>query len=528
MGKPLRNLIVILGDQLDRQSSVFDDFDPKQDALWMCEASAESTHVWTSKSRIAIFLAAMRHFRDELIQKKWPLHYHALGEHSFESLEQTLAHDLQQLKPARVLAVKPGEYRLAQSLPEVCKQNKIEWVECADRHFYCDESDFKQWAKGRKEYRLEFFYREMRKREKVLMQGAQPEGGEWNYDADNRGAFDKRGPGMLPAPTSFKPDKITQDVIQLVGKQFANHPGSLNHFDWPLTPAQAEQALNDFIEHRLPLFGQYQDAMWTNEPYLYHSRISAALNLKLLDPRKAIDAAVQAYRKKRAPLSAVEGFVRQILGWREFIRGMYWLRMPEFAQDNSLNANESLPEFYWTGKTDMECLRQSVGQTLEYGYAHHIQRLMVTGLFAQLFAVSPKLIHEWYLAVYVDAVEWVELPNVLGMSQYADGGKMVSKPYVASGKYIQRMSNYCGQCPYKPDESVGEKACPFTTLYWDFLIRHQTRFAKHPRTALQWKNLARLDASKQAAITKQAAMLREKLSAASSKTASTKKPKTKK
>ncbi len=508
MPAALRHLIVILGDQLDRQSLVFDDFDPKQDAVWICEATTEATHVWNSKPRITIFLAAMRHFRDELLARGFKVFYRELNNHTASSLEAALAEDLSKYKPKKVIAVKPGEWRLTQSLPEVCKKSNIVWIERPDQHFYCDEHDFAEWAKARKEYRLEFFYRWLRKRENILMEADQPVGGKWNYDHDNRGVFDKRGPGFLPKPVSFKKDKITQDVIKLVEKTFATHPGKLEWFDWPLTPAQGDAALDDFIENRLPFFGQYQDAMWTNEPYLYHSRISAALNLKLLSPKKAVAAAIKAYESGKAPLAAVEGFVRQIIGWREFVRGMYWLRMPEFLEDNALDAQAQLPDFYWTGDTDMVCMKQAIGQTLDYGYAHHIHRLMVTGLFAQLLGVKPKLVHQWYLAVYVDAVEWVELPNVFGMSQYADNGKMTSKPYVASGAYINRMSNYCAACPYKPEQSIGETACPFTTLYWDFLSRYEDKFARHPRTALQWKNLARIDSDKRIQINKQAEHLR--------------------
>jgi deoxyribodipyrimidine photolyase-related protein len=511
MKKALRHLIIVLGDQLDRESLVFEDFDVNNDAVWMCEAVYESNYAWSSKPRIAIFLSAMRHFRDELRKRGFTVHYRELDKHDAPTLEAALQQDLKTLKPKKVLAVRPGEWRLAQSLPAVCEQENIAWAERADTHFYCDEHDFSDWAKGRKEYRLEFFYRWLRKREDVLLENEQPIGGKWNFDHDNRGVFDKRGPGMLPTPIAFEKSSITREICTLIERLFPDHPGELNSFDWPVTPKQAEKALADFIAHRLPLFGQYQDAMWTDEPYLYHSRISAALNLKLLSPRTAVNAAVKAYQENKAPLAAVEGFVRQILGWREFIRGMYWLRMPQFLDDNHLNAQENLPDFYWSGDTDMHCMKQAIGQTLQHGYAHHIHRLMVTGLFAQLLGVQPKQIHQWYLAVYVDAVEWVELPNVLGMSQYADGGKMTSKPYAASGAYIKRMSNYCAGCKFKPEESVGENACPFTNLYWDFLIKHQNKFAKHPRTALQWKNLARLDAKKQEAIKKQAATYRKSI-----------------
>jgi deoxyribodipyrimidine photolyase-related protein len=341
-------------------------------------------------------------------------------------------------------------------------------------------------------------------------------GGQWNYDADNREVFGKKGPGRLPAPQSFPADSITLEVIDLINTRFADHPGTLDHFDWPLTAAQAKQALDDFIAHRLPLFGRYQDAIWSGEPWLYHSRLSAAMNLKLLSPRRAVDAAVAAWRAGRAPIEAVEGFVRQILGWREFVRGVYWLRMPEFLDDNALGADQPLPALYWTGDTQMACMRDALRQTLDLGYSHHIQRLMVTGLFSLLLGVRPREIHAWYLAVYVDAVEWVELPNVLGMSQYADGGKMVSKPYAASGQYIKRMSNHCAGCRFDPAEALGPKACPFTTLYWDFLDRHAARFRDHPRAGMQWRNLDRLAPERIQAIREHAAVLRATLAVTAS------------
>ena len=508
ISQPLRHLVVVLGDQLDRESAVFDDFDPALDAIWMAEVAGEATHVWSSKPRIAIFLAAMRQFRNELLAKRYRVFYRGLDEHEHASLEEALAVDLASLKPRRVLAVKPGEWRLAQALPMVCERAGVAWVERHDRHFYCDERDFSEWAKGRKEYRLEYFYRMLRKRENLLMHKGEPLGGQWNFDADNRASFDSRGPGWLPSPMKFPRDVVTQGVIDLVEARFPGHPGRLDSFDWPLTTQQAEQALDDFIAHRLPLFGRYQDAMWQGEPWLYHSRLSAAMNLKLLSPRRVVTAAIRAFEQGHAPLAAVEGFVRQILGWREFVRGVYWHRMPGFLDENALSAPLPLPDFYWTGDTDMACLRDAIGQTLEHGYAHHIQRLMVTGLFALLLGVRPRAIHEWYLAVYVDAVEWVELPNVLGMSQYADGGRMVSKPYAASGKYIQRMSNHCQGCRFRPELATGENACPFTTLYWDFLATHAARFSRHPRTVLQWKSLSGKTAEELAAIRERATHLR--------------------
>ncbi len=513
----MRNLILILGDQLDRESSVFDDFDPLQDQLWMAEVRAESTHVWSHKARTALFLSAMRHFAEELKAKQWPLTYLKLDEHDFPSLDAALDAMLTSVKlssaaPERVLLVKPGDFRVRAQLKAVCAAHEIAYAERTDTHFYCSEDDFADWARGRKEFRLEHFYRMLRKRENVLMEGAKPAGGEWNYDSENRGSFSAKGPGLVPVPKRFLPDAITTNVIALVARAFSDHPGALDQFDWPVTPEQARAALDDFIAYRLCAFGNFQDAIWASEPYLYHSKLSAALNLKLITPRAVVDAAAAAYQTGKAPLAAVEGFIRQILGWREYVRGLYWLRMPGYATENALNAQAPLPAFYWTGETDMACMHDAIGQTLKYGYAHHIQRLMVTGLFSLMLGVRPGEIHAWYLAVYVDAVEWVELPNVIGMSQYADGGVMASKPYCASGKYIQRMSNYCAGCKYKPDVATGPDACPFTTLYWDFLAQHKARFGKHPRSALQWRALDRLAPDQLNTIRAQASALRASLS----------------
>jgi deoxyribodipyrimidine photolyase-related protein len=331
-----------------------------------------------------------------------------------------------------------------------------------------------------------------------------PAGGSWNFDRENRQAFTARGPEDLPRSPKLANEAVTGEVLDLVAKRFDDHPGSLERFAWPVTPHAARLLLDEFIEHRLPLFGRYQDAMWTGEPFLYHSRLSVALNLKLIDPRTVIAAAEQAYRERHASLASVEGFIRQILGWREFVRGLYWHAMPGYIDSNALAAHRPLPRFYWTGETGMACLRECIGQTLEHGYAHHIQRLMVTGLFSLLLGVQPRQIHEWYLAIYVDAVEWVELPNVVGMSQYADGGLLASKPYAASGKYIQRMSNYCKGCRYDPGKAAGDDACPFTTLYWDFLMRHEERLTGNHRMGFQLRNLRRLDADRRDAIRRRA------------------------
>ncbi|MCS7273056.1 MAG: cryptochrome/photolyase family protein [Fimbriimonadales bacterium] len=505
----VRNLVLVLGDQLDRRSTALEGFDPAQDAVWMAEVAEEATHVWSHKARIALFLSAMRHHRDWLRQQGYRVLYHALDDPANEgSFASELRRAVRQHQPQKLIVVEPGEWRVRQSLQRTAQQLGIPLEIRPDRHFLISVDEFKQHAAQRKQLRLEFFYREMRRRTGILMEGKQPLGGAWNYDAANRQSFGKQGPGLVPRPIGFTPDPITQEVIRLVESRFPNHPGSLRDFDWAVTPEDAERALNDFIENRLPLFGPYQDAMWTGEPYLYHSRLSSAMNLKLLDPRVVIQKATDALAQGHAPLQSVEGFVRQILGWREYIRGVYWLYMPEYLEHNALNADANLPKFYWTGETDMNCLREVISQTLRYGFAHHIQRLMVTGLYALLLGVQPKQVHQWYLAIYVDAVEWVELPNVYGMSQFADGGLMASKPYVASGKYIQRMSNYCAGCRYKPDKAIGPDACPFTTLYWDFLMRHAATFENHPRLGQQVRNLRRLSELERSAIHQQAARLR--------------------
>ena len=508
MTKAIRNLVLVLGDQLDPDGAALHDFDPQSDRVWMAEVAEESRHVWSHKARIALFLTAMRHFRQQLDHAGWPLTYHQMGEHCHSSLSAALTTDIERLRPQRIVLAQAGDYRVQRAIEQTAKRAGVSLDIRPDTHFLCSLEEFDQWAGTRKQLRLETFYREMRKRTGFLMHNKEPLGGEWNYDKQNRQRFGKNGPGKLPLPPSFSPDAITAAVIKQVSEAFPDHPGSLANFGWPVTRADAKRALQDFVTHRLSSFGAYQDALWTGEPFLYHSALASALNLKLLNPREVIETAVEAYRRKKAPINSVEGFVRQILGWREYVRGIYWREMPDYLSQNALDASQPLPRFYWTGDTEMVCLRQAIGHTLDYGYAHHIQRLMVTGLFALLLGVDPRQLHEWYLAVYVDAVEWVEAPNTIGMSQYADDGLLASKPYVATGKYIKRMGNYCDHCRFNPDKATGQDACPFTTLYWDFLRRHQKRFAGHPRTALQWKNLERLSDNDNSEIRKQANRIR--------------------
>ncbi len=490
-----RHLVVVLGDQLDRRAAAFDGFDAAQDRVWMCEAAEESTHVWSSRQRIVMFLAAMRHFAAGLREAGLPLDYEELRE---GGLAAALGQALQRHRPQRVRLTQPGDWRVLQALRAAAGDTPLDVLE--DRHFFCDGATFAAHARGRRQLRMEPFYREMRRRHRVLMDGEQPCGDRWNFDAENRAAFGADGPGFLPPPLRFEPDALTRRVIEQVQQRFAGHPGSADPFGWPVTREQALRALQVFVDERLEHFGRWQDAMWPGEPWLYHAHLSAALNLKLLDPREVVAAAEAAWRAGRVPLAAAEGFVRQILGWREYVRGVYWLQMPGYAAHNALDARHDLPPWYWTGDTSMRCLADAIGQTLRHGYAHHIQRLMVTGLFALLYGVEPQQVHAWYLSVYVDAVEWVELPNTLGMSQFADGGLLASKPYVASGRYIERMSGHCRGCRFDPARRTGERACPFTTLYWAFLDRHAQRFASHPRLAPQVRNVMRLDDAERQAI----------------------------
>jgi deoxyribodipyrimidine photolyase-related protein len=510
--KPLRHLVLVLGDQLDLDAAAFDGFDAAQDAVWMAEVAEESTHVGSSQPRTAVFLAAMRHFASALREDGRPLHYRRLDDAANRgSLAAELAATLAETRPAAVVMTAPGDWRVWQSLKAVVEAAGLELQVREDRHFFATVREFAAHAKGRKSLRLEYFYRELRQRHRVLMEddGVTPVGGQWNFDADNREAFGPGGPGAVPPRAQFEPDATTREVLALVRERFASHPGALDSFAWPVTRAQALEALHRFVAERLPLFGRYEDAMWPGEPWLYHSQLSAALNLKLLGAREVVQAAEDAYRAGRVPIESAEGFIRQILGWREYVRGIYWTQMPGYLERNALEATQALPAFYWTGATDMACLREAIVQTLEHGYAHHIQRLMVTGLFALLLGVRPQEVHAWYLAVYVDAVEWVELPNTLGMSQYGDGGLMASKPYVATGKYIQRMGGPCAGCRYDPGQRTGERACPYTTLYWDFLLRHEKRLAGNARMALQVKNVARLAPAEREAIQARAEAIRQ-------------------
>lgn len=493
---PTRNLVLVLGDQLDHDSSAFDDFDGQRDRVWMAEVEHEATHVWCHQLRIATFFSAMRHFRDELLEKDWRVEYHALTRQPSRDRGKTFAgilgNDVTRFRPDRLVVVQPGEYRVLQNLQQAASDMDVPLEVRPDRHFFCGLDEFRDYAAGRKSLVLEYFYRHMRKKHGVLVdEDGQPDGGEWNFDQDNRESFGSDGPGALPQPMTFEPDAITSEVLEMVAARFGDHPGRLEHFSLPVTHKQAAQYLSHFITHGLSDFGRWEDAMWSDEPFLYHSRLSVPLNLKLLNPRRCVQAAVEAYEHGAAPINSVEGFVRQILGWREFIRGVYWLQMPEYIELNYLEHERDLPTFFWDGQTDMQCVAQSMQHVLNHGYAHHIHRLMVLGNFAQLWGAHPRKFHEWHMAMYLDAIDWVSLPNTLGMSQYGDGGIVGTKPYCSSGNYINKMSNFCAHCRYDYRKRVGEDACPFTTLYWEFLDRHQQRLQDNRRMNFALKNLER-------------------------------------
>jgi deoxyribodipyrimidine photolyase-related protein len=494
----MKKLILILGDQLDLKGATLKNFDLKNDEVIMIESMHEAQYVWTHKAKIVLFLSAMRHFANQLKELHYPLTY---IQSSSLSIVEALKEKIVKGNYSHLICIEPGEWRLKQQIEELAKDLSITLEMREDDHFYCSHQEFVKWAADKKELRLEYFYRLMRKTHHILIDSeGNPEGGQWNFDQDNRKPYPKKGPGILEEPIFFEPDAITQEVIDFVNETYANHPGSLEAFQWAVTRNQALEALEYFVEYRLRNFGVYQDAMWTDTPFGWHSILSSSLNLKLLNPREVIAAVVHAWKKYDLDLSNIEGFIRQILGWREFVRGMYYLDMPQMAKDNYYDHQRPLPQWYWSGQTNMACMKDAIGQTLNYGYAHHIQRLMVTGNFALLAEILPSAVCDWYLAIYVDAIEWVELPNTAGMALFANGGRFTSKPYVASGAYIKRMSNYCGSCKYKPDVRFGETACPVTTLYWNFLIKHRTQFDSSPRTRLMTSNLNRISDEDQKSI----------------------------
>ena len=477
-----RRLIVVLGDQLTPQLSALSTADKKRDIVLMCEVWSEATVVRHHKKKIAFIFACMRYFAMELREQGWTVDYRSLEQTgSSSSFTSEVRRAVEYYTPKRVEVTTPGEWRVLQEMRGWQERFGIPVNILEDDRFICAQSEFATWAEGRKQLRMEFFYREMRRKTGLLMDADKPVGGQWNFDRDNRKAA--KPDLLMPRPLRFAPDAITQDVLALVADRFADHFGDLEPFWFGVTREAAEQALSHFVTTTLPRFGDYQDAMLEGEPFLYHSVLSIYMNVGLLDPLDVCRRVEAAYRAGQVPLNAAEGYIRQIIGWREFVRGIYWLKMPDYVEENYFDHRRPVPEFYWTGETDMACLRAAIGQTKREAYAHHIQRLMLTGNFALLAGVSPQALHEWYLLVYADAFEWVELPNTLGMSQFGDGGVLASKPYVASGAYINRMSNHCAGCRFNVSKPYGPEACPFNPLYWAFLFRHRDKLAGNARMA---------------------------------------------
>jgi deoxyribodipyrimidine photolyase-related protein len=486
---PVEKLRVVLGDQLSRSLSALSGLDPRHDVVLLAEVMGECTYVPHHPKKIVLVLSAMRHFAQALSAHGVRVRYVPLDD---PANTQTLRGEVQRavsdLRPAAVLATEPGEYRVLDDMRGWPGNLEI----LPDTRFVCSIAGFRHWAAGRNGLRMEFFYREMRRRTGLLMTpDGEPEGGRWNFDAENR----KRLPASVavPEPFSCPPDAVTQDVITLLRDRFPNGFGELDGFRFPVTAKDAQSSLTDFIAHRLPGFGDWQDAMRRDAPTLFHAVISPALNIGLLEPLAICQAVEAAYRKGAVALNAAEGFIRQIIGWREYVRGIYWLKMPEYAALNALQATRKLPEFYWSGATRMACLQQVVRQTRRDAYAHHIQRLMVTGNFALLAGLHPDQVDEWYMAVYADAYQWVEMPNTRGMALFADGGIVGSKPYAASGAYINRMSDYCRGCAYDVKQAAGANACPFNFLYWDFIARHAERFASNVRMAMPLRTWERMN-----------------------------------
>lgn len=488
----------LMADQLTRQVSSLAGLAPG-DVVLMVEVAGEATAVRHHKQKIAFLFSAMRHFATALGADGVTVDYVRLDD---PANTQTFAGEVTRAVarhgPEAVIVTEPGEWRVLEDLHTLRETLAVPLHIREDDRFLCSRETFERWARGRKSFRMEFFYRDMRRQTGFLMEGDAPAGGAWNFDADNR---KRLPPGLVPpARAVHPPDAITREVIDLVARRFCDHFGDLAPFRWAVTREGALAELDDFIARSLPLFGDYQDAMRAGEPFLYHAVLSPYLNCGLLTAREVCERAEAAWRAGQAPLNAVEGFIRQVLGWREFVRGLYWHAMPDYAATNHLDAHRPLPRFFWTGATDMACLSDAIGTTRRHAYAHHIQRLMVIGNFALLAGLSPAAVQEWFLIVYADAYEWVELPNVQGMVLHADGGQMASKPYAASGAYINRMSDHCGTCRYRVSEATGPDACPFNSLYWHFLMVHEAKLSGNPRMAMPYRTLDRMDPERRLAL----------------------------
>lgn len=506
------NLTLILGDQLSHSLSSLKGHDKEHDLILMAELGNEATYVKHHKKKIAFIFSAMRHFAAELKDKGYKVHYISyVSKNTPTSFTEAIEQVIQNHPIDKITITEAGEYRVMEEIKTWENKFNIPVTVKGDERFLCTPNEFKDWAEGRKQLRMEYFYREMRKKYNILMDGDSPAGGEWNYDSENRKP-PKQGLD-IPATYTAQTDDITREVMELVAENFDDHFGDLYPFYFAVTRDQALYALDKFITERLVHFGDYQDAMIEGEPWMYHSHIGFYLNCGLLTPLECAERAEQAYRTDGAPLNAVEGFIRQIIGWREYVRGIYWLKMPAYETENFLDAKRDLPALYWGAPTHMNCLKQCVSETKQNAYAHHIQRLMVLGNFALIAGLSPAQVNEWYMIVYADAYQWVELPNVTGMILFADGGYLGSKPYAAGGAYINRMSNYCAGCKYKVAKKNGAEACPFNYLYWDFFLRNTDKVKGNPRLNNTYGTLNRMDEDKKQAIRDDATRFFKKLDA---------------
>ncbi|MFU8881017.1 MAG: cryptochrome/photolyase family protein [Rhodobacterales bacterium] len=492
-------LVLVLGDQLSEGLSALRAADQARDVVVMAEVGEEAGYVPHHPKKIAFVFASMRKFAARLRAAGWRVDYTTLddpensGSIPGELLRRAAIYDA-----TGVIATQPGEWRLIAALGEM----PIPLHTIRDDRFIASADDFEAWAKGRKQLRMEYFYREMRRKTGLLMEGDKPAGGQWNFDHDNR----KPAPDdvAFAGPFQFEPDTVTAQVLDLVAARFGNNFGSLRPFWFATDSDQAQAQLDHWIANGLGSFGDYQDAMLADRPFMYHSLISFYINAGLLDPLAVCQQVEAAWKAGHAPLNAVEGFIRQIIGWREYVRGIWYREGPDYIRRNALGHSNDLPGMYWGAPTDMRCMSQTVAQTRDHAYAHHIQRLMVTGNFALLAGIDPWQVHEWYLAVYADAYEWVEAPNVIGMSQFADGGIIASKPYVSSGNYIDKMSDYCGGCAYRVKDKTGPRACPFNLLYWHFLVRHRDRFASNPRMGQIYATWDRMAEERRATVLREA------------------------
>ena len=478
----------VLGDQLwAGQSALLQQAEQKQQTpVIAIESSQFARSRRYHRQKLVLVWSAMRHFMAELEQAGWPVTYEIAADFETPLREWANTHQVTEL-----LVMAPSDRPFAQAIQQLDLPFQLTIV--PNNHFLWTATEFKTWAKGRKTLLMETFYRQGRRRFQVLMDGKKPSGGQWNFDKANRQP--PKGKLNPPQPLWFEPDEITQTVIEHVKTSDFSTYGDLEPFRWAVTRQQAQQVLDDFIERKLETFGPYQDAMVTGQDTMWHALLSPYLNLGLLQPMEVIQAVEQAHYEHALPLNSVEGLIRQILGWREYMHGLYTYvcdDATEYAERNWFNHTQALPTFFWTGETEMNCLHQTLNQVQRTGYAHHIQRLMILSNFALISGLSPQAVESWFHAAFIDAYDWVMQTNVLGMGLFADGGLLASKPYAASANYINRMSDYCKSCQYNAKARIGDEACPFNFFYWDFLDRHRDKLKSQGRMSFILKNLDKM------------------------------------